>query len=927
MMKRNRRRPESGRVMGLAAAARCEPLETRVLLSGISFSQATNFTTPIADPFAEVSGDVNGDGQMDVVTISRDAAGASVFLGKGNGTFQPPISVPLAGGGYDLALADVNGDGKLDLIVGTVDSDQVGVLLGNGDGTFGAEHMFTTGSGQFAVQVADLNGDGKLDIITTNEFDNTISILYGNGDGTFQPHHDIAAGNRPRDLKIGDLTGDGRPDIVVANYSDGTISVLLNQGGGSFTSSLTGVEGNPFRLFLADLNNDGHLDLVSSNVNVASSVPGVSVLLGTGNGTFIPAESVGYGGSSSVVVADFNGDGNPDLAFTASGRPHVDGQNVVAVLRGNGDGTFRAARYYSTPVLSRSLLAVDLNGDGTPDLVTVNGYGQNKNISVLLNQAKFPFAFLENGILTVTGTPGADTIHLDTVGTSITATLNGVTSGPFPLADVTSIDVLAIAGNDHIRVNNAVPPTKVSGGTGADMILARNDNDTIVGGAGTDSITAGAGTNTITIPASATGSTFEGTGGTDTLVDSAPHSTVFGGSGSESVRFTATATAPTFLGAGAANNPAAQSPALSPASIHPDFIDIGGTLNVQGIGGLFDLGTGGSWFVTVHPAPSKTMTTLEAEGASGMFAIKQLTDVLCGSGNVTATVDQTATGSQITGGSGQAVIDDSAPQTTIHGGSGSDTVTLESTATQSIESQVGSTGNTQVTVDAPQCTVKGGSGDLNFAVESTATDAHVEVGAGDASGTVNAAGGDISSLLGLGGGNYFVTMMPGATKATTDLFNPNSNINVLVQALMDTVIGGGHDTVNFAAGADDGEFIGGDIGSLINDHADNTTITGGSGADSLHLSGNADGVMANMGAGPDTIVSSGSDDTLVGGAGADNITDSGDSNMIHGSGGADTITATTSSSDTLAGNGGDDNITGTSGDDINGGPGDNTITD
>src|SRR6266699_918738 len=200
-----------------------------------------------------------------------------------------------------MAVGDFNGDGKLDLAVVNFGDWNIYVLLGNGDGTFQAARSvyFASGGGfPWYVVTADFNGDGKLDLAVSNYGDNSFSVLLGNGDGTFQPPRTLPIGTHPALVAVGDFNGDGKPDLAVADY------------------------GCP-------------LDCTSSPSNT------VTVLLGNGNGTFLPGPSLTVGnGPAGVAVGDFNGDGKPDLVIT---NHHG---NTVTVLLGNGDGTFQPAQTF-----------------------------------------------------------------------------------------------------------------------------------------------------------------------------------------------------------------------------------------------------------------------------------------------------------------------------------------------------------------------------------------------------------------------------------------------------------------------------------------------------------------------------------------------------------------------------------------------------
>jgi hypothetical protein len=346
------------------------------LAHGFGPAQVTN-----ADgmPVLSLVADFNGDGIPDVATpnaVFGDSTMA-VFLGKGDGTFQPPTSYPAGYFASGLVCGDFNNDGVPDLLVMNQDAT-LDLYLGNGDGTFQPE-LVVSGIGGLPVAIVtgDYNHDGFLDFATIDYFGNDALISLGNGDGTFQPPVSYAAGNGPYSLASADFNGDGNTDLAVINNSDNTVGVLLGNGDGTFQrQQIYPVGFSPQYVTTGDLNLDGKQDMVVANYGDKT----VGVLLGNGDGTFQPQvvhRTLGNG--SAIAVGDLNGDGKPDLAISLFHPEKVE------ILVGKGDGTFlgTAKSYATGQSQGYGITIADLNGDGAPDMISSDLHA---SISVLINE-------------------------------------------------------------------------------------------------------------------------------------------------------------------------------------------------------------------------------------------------------------------------------------------------------------------------------------------------------------------------------------------------------------------------------------------------------------------------------------------------------------------------------------------------------------
>jgi hypothetical protein len=406
-----------------------EALEARALPSfaaPVSYNIGTRASgaNPSVSADGVATGDFRGNGVLDLAVVHEAEHTLNVLLGNGDGTFRPPVVYPITGPGTEsvwVTAADLNNDGHLDLAVLSVRvggefEGFVDVFLNNGDGTFRVSGSYDAGpGGRGGIAVGDFLGNGRLDLAVANgnSIDAThsgVSLLLNNGDGTFQPRRVVPVPPAARSVTVGDFNHDGQADLAVAdglgvngildpNFPAG-MTVLLGNGDGTFTTAGQydspatpgGGTVNPEFVTTADLRGNGITDVIVSDYD-----HNLNVFLGNGDGTFGQALGVDTGEyPRAVAVADVNGDGVPDLVVDNIGNTNVTPPEAgsVAVLLGNGDGTFQAPTQY-TPFNFPGWVAVgDFNGDGLSDLA-VSRVQDGHSVNVLLNQGE---------TLTATGT-------------------------------------------------------------------------------------------------------------------------------------------------------------------------------------------------------------------------------------------------------------------------------------------------------------------------------------------------------------------------------------------------------------------------------------------------------------------------------------------------------------------------------------------
>ena len=388
------------------------------LSSSPSFAQLF-FNPHQAAPLASSStiaahGDFNGDGREDIGATVFDSSSQSyvqvLYLSTADGTYDAPKPVPA----FIQAVGDFNHDGKLDFASGG------NVYLGNGDGTFQAPKVFAPDGFVQSILAVDLNHDSKTDLVAlTGGFSNgdlfsVLQIYISNGDGTFTKGQTINSSigqvtNQQAAYAVtGDFDGDGKPDVaLIYGYANenstsvpisSTVQIWYGDGAGHFGSSPSyfadpnkNFDSVPF---VADLNNDGRSDIVfrSDALSGSTTGPTLGLLFGNANRTLsyktlATGECPGF-----FTVADFNGDGLNDLAY--SGSPcNVREATTLFIRLGTGSGNFGAEEnVYQNPSRIDEPFAVPTTLDSKPDVVfsQLNG-STSASFEVLTNDTTGSF--------------------------------------------------------------------------------------------------------------------------------------------------------------------------------------------------------------------------------------------------------------------------------------------------------------------------------------------------------------------------------------------------------------------------------------------------------------------------------------------------------------------------------------------------------
>ena len=362
------------------------PMQRAVFNSPAVFSVAGN-NVGLSGVYSMVHADFNGDGIPDLASVgfycARPSQGtAAIFLGKGDGTFNPPTYTPAGQCPGVIKTAKLRGpNAPNDLLVRDAVGSKLWLLLGNGDGTFAPPIQIDPGFGVNDVAIGDFNEDGRPDLaIGVQNTAAPLAIMLGNGDGTFQPPTTFNVAPAAFAIVVGKFTVTGHDDVLLLfedgiylahGLGDGTFlpgglvwqepnTLFSVNPPGSLTNGITAVT-------VGDFNKDGNPDIA-----VDSGATRVDILLGTGTGAFVPApiptyvfnqNQTGFGGGD-LAAADLRGTGNLDLVISTGYAA------TAVILYGNGDGTFELPVIYPLPEFDDAVLAlIDVNRDGKTDIV------------------------------------------------------------------------------------------------------------------------------------------------------------------------------------------------------------------------------------------------------------------------------------------------------------------------------------------------------------------------------------------------------------------------------------------------------------------------------------------------------------------------------------------------------------------------------
>ncbi len=313
--------------------------------------------------------DLDGDGDRDVVACSEGTGEVFLFENLGGRSFAPRVLLGTQEDAYFVAFADANGDGMRDVLVASSSTTRIAVFLRDSAGGLSrAQDLFMFGGAE-RLFVTDINLDGLDDLVVTGNISDFFQVILGGPMGLGFPTF-YRSDFRLVKAQIRDGNGDGFPDIVGVEWAEDNIVLLPGLGDGTFGPAIRAATGpNPVNVEVGDLDGDSVVDfLVSRSQSSGASGVRTEVVMGDPIAVFGgtgPQVLVGFSPLSSAI-RDFDGDGMADIGALA-------GAGGWTVVRGLGNGLLEWDVRTEVGVDAEEVFAGDFDGDGSEDLVVLDG--------------------------------------------------------------------------------------------------------------------------------------------------------------------------------------------------------------------------------------------------------------------------------------------------------------------------------------------------------------------------------------------------------------------------------------------------------------------------------------------------------------------------------------------------------------------------
>ncbi|MDE5083420.1 MAG: FG-GAP-like repeat-containing protein, partial [Trichodesmium sp. St18_bin1] len=292
--------------------------------------------------------DVNGDGNVDVLSASFLNNTIALYLNDGNNNFTEEIISTNANGPRSLFAADVDGDGNVDVLSASFKDNKIALYLNNGSNNFTEQTISTNANGAKSVFAADVDGDGDVDVLSASESDDKIALYLNDGSNNFTEQTISTNADGAYSVFAADVDGDGDVDVLSASQKDHKIALYLNDGSNNFTEQT--ISNNAlvaFSVFAADMDSDGDVDVLSASwlddkialyetvplPNVSINAAGTPKERGETTGTFTIDRGTDTAGDLTVYFT-ISGNATEGTDYTTVGTTFTGGQGSVVIPAG-----------------------------------------------------------------------------------------------------------------------------------------------------------------------------------------------------------------------------------------------------------------------------------------------------------------------------------------------------------------------------------------------------------------------------------------------------------------------------------------------------------------------------------------------------------------------------------------------------------------
>ncbi len=312
------------------------------------------------------SADLDGDGDLDIVSAENSDKEVIWYENLGNGTFSgEQIISSTADGAWSVLAVDLDGDGDLDILSAEMRDHEVVWYENLGSGSFGSGTVISsTASGTRGIHAADIDGDGDLDVFSAQNLDDEVVWNENLGGGVFGPDQILSSNaDGTRSVFTADLDGDGNLDVVSASPNDDKIAWYKNLGSGRFSGEIviSATADGAIEVFSIDMDGDGDMDLISGSY-VDNTVAWYE---NDGDASFTKhIISNTANGAHPVFAIDIDDDGDIDVL---SGAYHGD---EVLLYENDGNENFTEYVISSTADGINSVYSADVDGDGDLDILS-----------------------------------------------------------------------------------------------------------------------------------------------------------------------------------------------------------------------------------------------------------------------------------------------------------------------------------------------------------------------------------------------------------------------------------------------------------------------------------------------------------------------------------------------------------------------------